>query len=215
MGKATKHFSYLLPLFLLACSGTSQRPVSKAPLPQDTTSAQQATDTAISIVQTGDVVLRSGLGPDSYMLMQMNMRDKKYSHCGIVVVEAGYPFVYHCIGGEDNPALTMRRDSISRFFNKRFNSGFAIIRFDQDSANIGRVAAETIKYYKKAPLFDMDFDLATDDKLYCSELVYKVETAATADLNYIGTSATEGKKYVGIDDLYLSAHGRIIWKVAF
>lgn len=214
MSNHFKYYSGLLLLFFFAgCSSPANKPV-KQTIVADTTIANRI-NAAIQLAQTGDIAIRCGLGPDSYMLIQMNARDKRYSHCGVVVLENGYPFVYHSIGGEDNPDLRMRRDSLSTFFSKKYNSGFAIIRYQQDSALKQRVAKRTLAYYNSHPLFDMDFDLDTDDRLYCSELVYKVETSATDDMNYISTSVNGAKKYVGIDDLYLSSHGGIIWKVAF
>ena len=60
-------------------------------------------DSAISLLQSGDLVMRRGIDVTSFMLSQMNLKDKTYSHCGIVEIEYGYPFVYHSIGGEDNP----------------------------------------------------------------------------------------------------------------
>lgn len=213
MSKQRTYYSGLLLLFFIAaCGQKGNKPEAKqAPTPPPVINI----DSIAAIVQTGDVAMRIGLGPDSYMLIQMNARDKKYSHCGVIVIENGYPFVYHCIGGEDNPGMRMRRDSLAAFFRPKYNSGFGIVRYDQDSATQTRVATAVTNYYKAAPRFDMDFDLLTEDKLYCSELVYKAELAATGDTAYINTSVVSGKRYVGIDDLYLNAHAHFVWKLAY
>jgi len=49
-------------------------------------------DSGVALLQSGDIVLRMGMGADSYLLAQMNRTNKSYSHCGIVMMENGYPF---------------------------------------------------------------------------------------------------------------------------
>lgn len=173
----------------------------------------QAAQPSIPPLRTGDIVLRAGTGPYSRTLANLNARDKSWSHCGIVVVEDGYPFVYHSIGGEDNPDMRLRRDSASHFFAARYCKGMGIARYDSTLADTARLAQIIRTYYNRRPLFDMQFDLMTDEKLYCSEFIYKVITEYTADTAFIPTSALQGKKYVGIDDLYLNPHTRLVWKV--
>lgn len=176
---------------------------------------RQMADSAVKMLRTGDLLMRTGNDVTSYMLSQINQKDKTYSHCGLVVVENGYPFVYHSIGGEDNPDERMRRDSASKFVTPYHNLGFGIARFNfSDSA---ATALQTIvaELYKKRPLFDMDFDLKTEDKLYCAEFIYKAITRATSDPDYIKTTSVVGYRFVGIDDLFLSEHAKTVWQVRY
>jgi len=176
---------------------------------------KQKVDTAIGLMQSGDIVLRRGIGADSYLLAMMNQKDKTYSHCGIVMIEDGYPFIYHSIGGEDNPDERLRRDSAPFFFSPLHNTHIAIVRYDYDSNITDSLRNIVARYYQKRPKFDMKFDLATDDELYCSEFIYKAVNEATGDSAYIGTSFIKGKPYVGIDDLFLNRHARIVWQTKF
>jgi hypothetical protein len=179
------------------------------------TSNKQSIDTAVSLLKSGDVVLRMGLGADSHMLAQMNRKNKDYSHCGIVMVENGYPFVYHSIGGEDNPDERMRRDSASYFFSPLHNSGIAVVRYDFTAQDVGHLRQTVTGYYKKRPRFDMKFDLKTDDLLYCAEFVYKALNKAMADSSYIGTTSCLGYTFVAIDDLFMNKHAHILWQSRF
>lgn len=218
---------YHILLSLLLCTGIMScepKPVKRADTDAITSAQQRASerwnnilraDSVINLLHTGDVVLRSGRGPDSYLLMKLNQKDRTWSHCGIVIVENGYPFVYHSIGGEDNPAMTLRRDSAALFFTTRYNYGIGVVRYDCDSSHCERLTEVVHDYYRRAPLFDMSFDLATADKLYCSEFVYRALTQAMADTAYIPTSFAMGKKYVGVDDLFLNQHARLICKVRY
>lgn len=176
---------------------------------------RQVVDSAISLLKSGNIVLRMGLGADSRLLSLMNRRDKSYSHCGIVMIENGYPFVYHSIGGEDNPDERLRRDSAWLFFSPRFNTQIAVIKYDFSAANVDRLRATVSKYYHSRPKFDLKFDLATDDKLYCSEFVYKAITSAMNDTAYLHVTTAIGHRFVGIDDIFMNRHASIIWRGKF
>lgn len=176
---------------------------------------QRIRDTAITMLSDGMVVLRMGLGADSYMLSQMNKRDKRYSHCGIVIREHGYPFIYHCLGGETNPNERMRRDSASRFLSPERNTRIAVVSYAMDSIHAQEVKRIVREYYSRHVLFDMNFDLATDDRIYCSELVYKALCRASGDSTYIPVTTAIGHTYAGIDDLYLNKHVNTFWQAEY
>lgn len=172
-------------------------------------------DSGIRQLLTGDVVLRTGADVTSYMFSQMNQRNKTYSHCGIVVVEDGYPFVYHCIGGEDNPDEKLRRDSANFWFSPVYNLGYGVVRFPFDSAELQQVVALARQYYREERRFDMSFDLATDDQLYCAEFLYKLLNRATENDSFIKPSYLFGESFVGVDNLFLNEQAQFIWQVRY
>ena len=176
---------------------------------------KQLVDTAVSLLKSGQIVLRMGLGADSRLLAQMNRKNKSYSHCGIVMVENGYPFVYHSIGGENNPDERLRRDSAKFFFSPAYNTAIAVVRYDLDSIKINELGKVVREYYKLRPKFDMKFDLRTDDKLYCSEFVFKAVNKATHDTTFIGTTSVAGLRFVGTDNLFVNPHAHIVWQTVF
>ena len=176
---------------------------------------RHAIDSAVSILRSGNVLLRTGLGADSYMFAQMNRKDKTYSHCGIVMVENGFPFVYHAIGGEDNPDQRLRRDSAHVFLSPLHNQGFGVVAFDFKKEETRKLVEVVHQFYKARPKFDMNFDLNTDDALYCSEFVYKSLTKATADAAFIKATTALGKTYIGIDDLFINDHAHMVWRLKF
>lgn len=172
-------------------------------------------DSSVHLLQNGDLVLRTGADATSYMLRQMNLTNKTYSHCGIVMIENGYPFVYHSIGGEDNPDEKLRRDSASFFFSPVSNERLGIARLDLSGSQIGLLHDIVQRYYKMAVPFDMDFDLATNDRLYCAEFVYKAIREATADTGYFSQTKLLAKTYVGVDNLYDRRHAKIICDIRY
>lgn len=169
-------------------------------------------DSAVGLLHTGDVVLRMGMGAQSQMLAQMNRGRKDYSHCGIVLVEKGYPFVYHCIGGEDNPDARLRRDSAIRFFSPDRQTAIGIVRYPADTLAERNIVRN---YYRQRPRFDMQFDMSTDDKLYCTEFVYKVLVKTTGQQGYIPTDTVMGHRFVGTANLCTNNNAVMVWQVKF
>ena len=172
-------------------------------------------DSVVALLKTGNLVLRSGLGADSYLLSRMNRKDKSYSHCGIVITEGGYPFVYHSIGGEDNPDQRLRRDSADVFFSPLNNDGIAVVSYGLDSSKTDSLKSVVVQFYRDRPKFDIKFDLRTNDALYCSEFVYKAFNKALNDTGFIRPSYVRGYSYVGTDDLFLNGHARFVCRIKF
>jgi hypothetical protein len=95
------------------------------------------------------------------------------------------PFVYHAIGGEDNPDQRLRRDSAHVFLSPQHNEGFGIVDFGLNKEETQKLWEVVHQFYKARPKFDMNFDLKTDDALYCSEFVCKSLNRAMNDTAYI------------------------------
>ncbi len=172
-------------------------------------------DTAVSLLHSGYVVLRMGLGADSRMLAHFNRKNKSYSHCGIVMIENGRPWVYHSIGGEDNPDERLRRDPAKLFFSPRHNSAIAIVKYEIDDAKVNELQKVVNSYYRQRPKFDMKFDLKSDDKLYCAEFVYKAFNKTMADTAYIRPTSAARIRFVAVDDLFVNPHADIVWQTTF
>jgi hypothetical protein len=182
---------------------------------EDNPANAAAIDSALHLLRDGDLVVRTGADAISVMLRQMNLQDKTYSHCGIVMIEDGYPFVYHSIGGEDNPDERLRRDSAAFFFSPIYNERMGIARLDLTSRQIEQLHAIVRRYYAARIPFDMDFDMATDDKLYCAEFVYKAIGECVGDPAYFEQSHVLDRSYVGVDNLTDERHAKIICDVRY
>jgi len=172
-------------------------------------------DSAVHMLADGQVVLRMGKSTQSRLLANINRQDKQFSHCGIVLIEDNYPFVYHSIGGEDNPDARLRRDSASHFFSDNTNMALAIVKYDFPAAILQSLRSIVDSIYQQKPRFDTHFDIATANELYCTEFVRCVLIAATADTGYIPLSIAIGRSYVGTDNLYLNKHAAFVWQVKF
>lgn len=175
----------------------------------------RAIDSAILLLQDGDLALRTGADATSHMLRGMNQKNKTFSHCGVVAIEGGEAFVYHSIGGEDNPDAKMRRDPARLFYSPVSNSALGIVRLDLDTAQKTSLLQTMRRYHAEARTFDMDFDLATDTALYCAEAVCKAVESATADTAFFPRSHIRAFRYVAVDDLYANPHAARICTIRF
>jgi hypothetical protein len=132
-----------------------------------------------SRLKEGDLVVRMNRDPSSRFIKYFNHKDKNFSHSGIVLFENGYPYVYHIIDGEENPDKKMRRDSLRHFCNPRKNMAFGIYRYDLTVAEIQKLKEVVHGWYAMGLRFDSAFCLATDDRMYCSEMISKALTKAS------------------------------------
>ncbi len=168
---------------------------------------------AYNAVAPGDVVFRRGADGISDLFVSMNQTNKSYSHCGICLLDSGIKFIYHSIGGEDNPTKFIQKDSFQHFISPTENLGFAIIRFPFSAQQKNNVDSIAKQWYLQKRTFDMDFDLHNSDtQLYCVEYVAKAIQLAIKDSTYFTKSYIPVKKYLyyAPDNILLQPNATII-----
>lgn len=156
------------------------------------------------IIHPGDMILRTGNDFTSELVRQLSFTDKTYSHCGIASIENDTLFVYHSLGGEWNPDEKLRRDPIELFCNPLENRGFGIFSFKFTSQQTIKLDSIVKAWYSKGLMFDMKFDLATNDRMYCAEFVSKAITAATDKQVIFSTTKINNFEFVAVDNLFLN-----------
>ena len=162
----------------------------------------QIADAKKNIV-TGDLVLRTGNDFTSESLRSLNRRNRTYSHCGIASIENDSIFIYHALGGEWNPDQRIRRDPLEIFAEPYSNKGIGSYRFTLSPGQVGSLLVTVKQLYKVGIMFDMKFDLQSNDHMYCAEFVYKSYLMGTNgklqfNISHIGSFA-----FIGVDDLFL------------
>lgn len=200
---------------LLGCRSHNTEHALHSTRRQDNPKNYAAIDSSIKLLKDGDIALRTGADVISVMLRGMNQKDKTYSHCGIVMIENGYPFVYHSIGGEDNPDARLQRDSAKQFFSPVSNERLGIFRLPLSPIQVDSLHQIVRRYFVAKTLFDMDFDLKTNDKLYCAEFVYKSVEEAVGDTDYFSTSEVLGRRYVAVDNITERKNAKMICEVQY
>lgn len=167
------------------------------------------------LVKSGDLILRTGRDFTSETMRLLSLNDKTYSHCGIASLEHDTLFVYHSIGGEWNPDQKLRRDPFELFCNPYENRGFGIFRYLLSAAEDSNLMHVVHTFYKKEIKFDMQFSLATDDRMYCSEFVYKSVSKAINNRFFLPTTTFNHIKFVAVDNLFVNPLCKQIKRVVF
>lgn len=163
---------------------------------------------ALKQIRSGDLLVRRGNDFTSESLRRINLRDKSYSHCGIVHVENDTPWVFHALGGEFNPDQRILRETVWQFCHPSGNKGFGLFRFDIDEQRLAPAILRAQQAFQAGITFDMDFDLTTDQQQYCAEFVWKCFREVNQLKADFHISELGGKRFIGVDDLFL--HPRCI-----
>jgi hypothetical protein len=141
--------------------------------------------------------------------MGLNQKEKKYSHAGILTIENRNVYVYHSIGGEENKSNKLRKDLLSTFCNPATVYSFGIYKPLLSLKERRAIDSIADNYFKSAMEFDTDFDLQNDDRMYCTEFVYKIFEKVHP--NYFSFSRFSGKDYIACDDLYINRNCSLIY----
>lgn len=176
---------------------------------------KKSIDSSTKFLQDACMIFRLGNDVSSKIFSMMNKKDKRYSHCGIAYQEQNQWYVYHAIGGEDNPEEKLRKDKFEIFVQSAKNKSFGIAQ-----VNIKDKEKEILKkildslYALQVP-FDMDFDLKSNEKLYCAELLYKSYRWATNDTNMFKSNIKDQFEYVTTENLIHEKKVKMLCHVAY
>ena len=154
-------------------------------------------------IQSGDLVTRTGNDYTSERLRSLNQRNTTYSHCGIASIENDSLFVYHAMGGEWNPDEKLRRDSWEIFAEPYSNKAVGVFKPTIPDAFRDSLLSIAKAHHLEGLMFDMKFDLDTDDRMYCAEFIYKVYLKASEQTIQFNRSKLGTFEFIGVDDIFL------------
>ena len=190
-------------------------------------------------IREGDLVLRCGNDFISESLSDFSQKEKLYSHSGMALMDNGTMYIYSNMAGDINPDEIMRRDVVDSFITPVHNVAVGIYRYDITTTELEKLKTIIYTHYINKLQFDMNFDLTTDDKMYCAEMIAKsVEKATGKRIIFSKSLITPGLKekylkkllekkvipsakvadqrdYLALDNLYLNPHCREVTKIIF
>lgn len=166
-------------------------------------------------IQAGDLIVRHGKGFISNAFMQFSLKEAKYSHSGLISIEDGVCYVYHAIGGEENPGNKLRKETLSSFCDPQLVYSFGLFRYAMSEVETMKTDSLMKAYFKAGLEFDTGLDLKTDNKMYCSEFVYKILKKAAQEKNMIPLSRISGNEYVAIDNLYMNEYCSPLYQYSY
>ena len=190
-------------------------------------------------IREGDLVVRCGNDITSESLRDFSQKEKLYSHSGIALKYNSRMLIYSNMAGDINPDEVMRRDELDSFLTPINNIAAGIYRYDFLPEELDKLRTIIEAHYTNKLQFDMNFDLATDNKMYCAEMIAKSIQQATNNRVLIPKSevnddlrqkylkialdkkivpsakSVEQREYWSIDNLYLNPHCHEVIKVIF
>lgn len=162
---------------LAALIGSASWLISGSTVPTTATRARINTEG----LRSGDIIFRRGPSFESQAVMTMD-GGSTFSHVGIVSKENGETLIVHVVSGEGAPDVT-RIEPIEDYLRSDralAASGFRVVT-DRPS-QIETAVQFSKEYAKRRVPFDNNFDLTSDDALYCTELVWRAYEKAGIDL---------------------------------
>lgn len=160
------------------------------------------------LIENGDIVTRTGNDFTSESLRSLNRRDRTFSHCGIAYKEGDTLFIYHAIGGEWNPEEKIKKEPFYSFVSIQSNNCFGIYRYDSAICHSKDLFDVVKDCFDDGIKFDMEFDLKTNDKMYCAEFVAKSLEKSSRQKISINHSWIGKFEFIGIDDIILNRYCR-------
>ena len=188
-------------------------------------------------IREGDLILRCGNDFTSESLRDFSQQEKLFSHSGIAMMNDNTMYVYSNMAGDINPNEIMRRDEIDSFLTPANNVAMGIYRYDITEDEIQKLKTIVNDHYNNKLRFDMNFDLTTDDKMYCAEMIAKAVEGATNKRIIFPKSLindelkekylkkllqrkivpsekmADQKEYYALDNLYLNQYCREVAKI--
>lgn len=152
----------------------------------------------------GDVVLVRGRTLRSIAMHFLESDLNSYTHVGIVVFDKDVCTVIHAHPSE----TVVIQDLCDSFVSPTKVSRAVVYRLaTRDGQLQASRAADAAQAYRRAHVqFDDRFDLKTEDKFYCTELVWRAYLAAGVDLT---DRTVASRKYLFPSQLVKSGHLRV------
>jgi len=164
-------FAIMLVVLLISVFGTTGK-YSQAVL-------SEKVPLDVKMIRSGDLVFRQGRGIFSELFRNIGDVDSQFSHVGVVYKENKGVHVIHTEASELTGIGAAKIEPLSDFISDSNAKKFAFYRVKGlNIEGAGLVLNTALKYVADRIPFDSDFNLSDNDKLYCTELVYKAYKTA-------------------------------------
>lgn len=136
-------------------------------------------------LQNGDLIFRRGRSLESQAVL-ISDYNSRFSHVGIIYIDNKIPYVIHAVPGEINGKPDfIKKEKLTDFLTPEKAADFALYRSDFDIEKRDSAALNALAFFQKNLVFDSNYNLDTNDQLYCTELVMKAfEKAVHHSLNF-------------------------------
>jgi hypothetical protein len=134
----------------------------------------------------GDLVFRMGRGTSSQAVNFVD-KERSYSHIGILIKDSlDEWFVIHAVPGESEETggvEVVKCDPLLRFFGHDRTVSGVVMRFDSIEEISDQIIRKSKDFFDQKFLFDHNYLLSDDSKLYCTELIHLIFLSVGVDLS--------------------------------
>lgn len=153
-------------------------------------------------LQAGDILLKSGRGQISNIVLQVLNEQIPISHGLIVCEEDEHLFLVHSLSHTVSEKDGVQTTSLQNFFSDIRPGTFYALRHEDPEVQ-AKIESVALEYLKLGPGFDHEYDHKDSSKLYCSELVNNVLVKASGK-QYFGLKQVEKFELLSFNDLLTS-----------
>ena len=154
----------------------------------------------------GDVILRGGTGVISEIFASCSLRDRTFSHAGILISSEKGWMVCHSIGGEAFGPGFVRLESLRSFCSAEVTDTVKVFRLSTSAHFSESMKAYCLFKCREKTPFDRNFDLSDTASMYCTEFVYMAYLNATSGVVSLPLTRFNGKEYVACDNIYINEY---------
>ena len=126
------------------------------------------------LLEEGDIILRRGSGMLSNYIIQKLNDSLPISHCGIIVKNHQDIHVIHSILSEEKGIRGITKEPVDDFIQDALLNSLIIIRQKQSEKYKLDFVAQAEQMLKAKIPFDPMFDIQTQEKMYCTEIVWSI-----------------------------------------
>ncbi len=142
-------------------------------------------------LKNGDLIFRKGRSLESFAVYLAD-KEVDFSHVGIVVLHNNEPFVIHAVPDESDGAEDfIKLESVETFLSTEKASAFAVYRPEFKTEIRNQASEIALQFYQSKCTFDNAYDMKTESKLYCTELIFKAFREAGVELLGIHPSTVD------------------------
>lgn len=151
------------------------------------------------------IIMRLGKGYFSNIFRKLSSEEKTFSHTGILYCsdKANNSFsVYHIEANELTGVGRVKNESFKDFVKE--SKYYSIYKINSHDSMKIKIIESADLFYKNRVEFDLDFNLDSDNKLYCTELVAKAINKAFETDTITANLYISGKLFYSLEDIYKS-----------
>ena len=184
-----------LALFLLFLTSTAFA---------EDSSARQAEDQFLA----GDLLFRRGTGIAAEFARNFSTGERRFSHVGILAERDGDLVVVHSIYDQEAMRDGVVSDPIEVFLDGTSDWGLYRIGVSRDRRQ--SVADAALIILDRAVPFDNQFSLGSEDRLYCTELVWRIVNDVVGFEMIQSSTIANDAQVVAISDVYQNQQIRLL-----